>query len=93
MSELNLEERRIEKEEEDDVERKRQEAQQLAAERGLVSENEVEENLSSKEATPRVHSPAIAPVEPAEEPSQLPTPLATDDEEDKGPGNGSDGKT
>lgn len=80
MSELSQEERRIEKEEEDDVERKRQEAQRLAAERGLASEAEVEENLSSKEATPRSHSPAIEPVEPAEMPDQLPTALATDDE-------------
>lgn len=83
MSELNLEESRIEKEEEEDVERKRQEAQRLAAERGLTSEDQVEENLSSKEATPKVHSPAVEPMKPDEEPSQLPTPLATDDEEDE----------
>lgn len=84
MTELKLEEQRIEKEEEDDVERKRQEAQRLAAERGLQAEDPADENLSSNEATPRAHSPALEPVEPVEEPVQLPTPLTTDDEEEGG---------
>lgn len=83
MSELKQEERRVEKEEEEDVERRRLEAQRLAAQRGLGTESLPEENLSSKEATPRAHSPAVEPREPVEEPSQLPTPLTTDDEDDE----------
>ena len=90
MSELNQEERRVEKEEEEAVEQKRQEAQKLASERGLALES-LEENLSSKEATPRVHSPALEPTGPVEEPNQLPTPLATDDEEDEGRNQTADG--
>lgn len=82
MNELGQEDKRVEKEEEDDVERKRQQAQRLAAERGLVSEAEIEENLSSKEATPRSHSPAAEPVKLQDEPSQLSTPLAVDDEDE-----------
>jgi hypothetical protein len=81
LSELKQEEQRIEQEEEEDVEQRRQAAQKLAAERGLVT-SEAEE-LSSKEATPQqVQSPILAPQQRDDEPSQLPTPLATDDEEE-----------
>ena len=93
MTELNQEERRVEKEEEDDVERKRQEAQRLANERGLTTESVAEENLSSKEATPRSHSPDTEHVEATEEANQLPTPLATDDEGDHRPGTDESRKT
>lgn len=78
ISELKQEEARIAHAEEADVERRRQEALKLAAERGLV-----EEPLSSKEATPHVQSPVLQPVQMSDEPSQLPTPLATDDEEEE----------
>jgi hypothetical protein len=82
INELKHEERMLEEEEEADVERKRQEAQKLATERGLVS-SPVEE-VSSKEATPHARSPIPEPERPTDnEPSQLPTPLATDDEEEE----------
>lgn len=68
LSELKREEDRVEREEEAEVERRRQEAQRLAAERGLAEEA----LLSSKEATPQE----------SREPSQLPTPLPTDDEDE-----------
>ena len=77
LSKLQQEELRIEKEEEAAIDRKRQEARKLAAERGLPVDND-EDALSYKEAAPSTQ--AIVP-EPAEEPSQLPTPLATDDED------------
>ncbi|KAK3702376.1 hypothetical protein LTR37_014950 [Vermiconidia calcicola] len=80
LTELKQEETRIEREEEEEVERKRQEAQRLAAERGLAAG---EEDYSSKEATPKqMPSPVLEPVQRTDEPSQLPTPLATDDEEE-----------
>lgn len=77
LSELKHEERQLEAEQEGEVERRRQEAQRLASERGL------DENLSSKEATPEVRSPRLTAVKRVDEPSQLPTPLATDDEADE----------
>ncbi|KAK5173638.1 uncharacterized protein LTR77_002319 [Saxophila tyrrhenica] len=80
LHDLKQEERRIEEEEEADVERKRLEAQKIAAERGLALSQA--EDLSSKEATPHVQSPELQPQRPDDEPSQLPTPLATDDEEE-----------
>lgn len=75
LTELEQEERKAEQQEEAEVERKRQEAQRLADERGLIAV----EDMSSKEATPGPPSPVVA----AEEPSQLPTPSATDDEDDR----------
>ncbi|CAK4029684.1 Hypothetical predicted protein [Lecanosticta acicola] len=71
LSELKQEERRIEEEEEASISRKRGEAQRLAAERGLTEEA----ILSSKEATPQA----------SREPSQLPTPVPTDDEDENTP--------
>ena len=83
LSELKQEERRIAQQEEEDVEHRRQEAQKLAAERGLPGAGG--DDLSSKEATPAPNSPALAPTERHDdEPSQLPTPLATDDEQELG---------
>jgi len=81
LNELKQEETRIEREEEEQIERKRQEAQRIAAERGLSSRSD--EELPSKEATPKATSPAITATQMTEEPSQLPTPLPTDDEEDE----------
>lgn len=80
LNELKQEERQIALEDDAAVERKRQEALKLAAERGLPTASE---ELPSKEATPQqASSPADVAARPAEEPSQLPTPLPTDDEED-----------
>ena len=79
LHELKQEERRIEAEEEAEIERRRQAAQKLAAERGLVPLQT--EDLSSKEATPHALSPIIQTESRNEEPSQLPTPLASEDEE------------
>ncbi|EME80312.1 uncharacterized protein MYCFIDRAFT_198573 [Pseudocercospora fijiensis CIRAD86] len=73
LADLKRQEAQMAQEEEEDIERRRQTAQRIAAERGLVGED-----LSSKEATPRSTTPAPIP----EEPSQLPTPLPTDDEDD-----------
>ncbi|KAK1808657.1 hypothetical protein LTR12_016977 [Friedmanniomyces endolithicus] len=78
LKDLKLEERQIEHEEEAEVERKRREAQRLAEERGLRSSQE----LPSKGGTPESSTPTTVPTQLAEEPSQLPTPMATDDEED-----------
>ncbi|KAK0261863.1 hypothetical protein B0A54_10187 [Friedmanniomyces endolithicus] len=78
LNDLKLEERQIEHEEEAEVERKRQEAQRLAEERGLHSSQE----LPSKDDTPESSTPTTGQTQPAKEPSQLPTPMATDDEED-----------
>lgn len=80
LTELKQEEHEVAREEEADVERTRQEAQKLAAEQGLAEQ--AAENLLSKEATPKAQSPTLEAVERTDEPSQLPTPLATDDEED-----------
>ncbi|KAK5122413.1 hypothetical protein LTR85_003997 [Meristemomyces frigidus] len=81
LTDLKQEEARIEREEEREVERKRQEAQKLAAERGLEASITSDE-FPSKEATPRASTPDTVAAHPPEEPSQLPTPLATDDEDD-----------
>ncbi|KAK4616049.1 hypothetical protein CLAFUW4_10407 [Fulvia fulva] len=78
LLELKQEERQVEEEEEAMVERRRSEAQRVAADRGLVDEA----IISSKEATPQASSPVVAPATTIDEPSQLPTPLATDDEEE-----------
>lgn len=78
LSELKREESRVERQEEAEIERKRLEAARLAEERGLAPD----QDFSSKEATPHAQTPASAPTTPVEEPSQLPTPLATDDEEE-----------
>ncbi|KAF2769878.1 hypothetical protein EJ03DRAFT_327021 [Teratosphaeria nubilosa] len=82
FSELKQEEARVEQEEEADVARRRAEAQNLAIERGLSARGGDEE-LPSKEAMPQQHvSPARSARQTSEEPSQLPTPLPTDDEEE-----------
>ncbi|KAF2717173.1 hypothetical protein K431DRAFT_288772 [Polychaeton citri CBS 116435] len=91
LAELTLEEARLAQEEEDEIERKREEAKRLAGQRGLVTAD-VESSAavevpdpdvsSSKEATP--HATRAASVN--EEPSQLPTPVPTDDEDDGNPG-------
>ncbi|KAK4500475.1 hypothetical protein PRZ48_008664 [Zasmidium cellare] len=76
LAELKSEERQVEQEEELQIKRKRSEAKKLAEERGLA------EDLSSKEATPlQGTSPRSTPASRNDEPSQLPTPLATDDED------------
>ncbi|KAI7651166.1 hypothetical protein KC318_g15910, partial [Hortaea werneckii] len=102
MSELNAEEATLAQKEEAEVQRKREEAHQLAAERGLRGSNSDE--LPSKEGTPRTASVASVSEQQretnsrpeqaattAEEPNQLPTPTPTDDEEDasqRPPGSG-----
>lgn len=55
LAELKRQEAQVAQEEEEDVVRRRESAQRLASERGLQ-----EETLSSKEATPRSNSPAVA---------------------------------
>jgi hypothetical protein len=92
LGELKHEEARLAQEEELTVARKREEAQRLATERGRSSSGG--EELPSKEGTPkRTSSPApAAPTKLAAAPTeqdQLPTPSATDDEEDEHrPGSG-----
>ena len=81
LNQLNHEERQVADEEEAEVERKRVEAQRLAEERGLHSSRSSLE-VASKEATPEASTPTTEPAQMVEEPSQLPTPLPTDDEED-----------
>lgn len=76
ISELKQEERELAEQEEAEVERRRQEAQKLAGERGLA------EDGSSKEVTPEVRTPILEPVSRHDEPSAMTTPLATDDEAD-----------
>ncbi|KAI5358921.1 hypothetical protein Slin15195_G113700 [Septoria linicola] len=65
-ADLKRQEAQIAEEEEADVLRKRQEAQRLAEERGLV-----EENLSSKEATPRSITPALDSLAALDDPGQI----------------------
>ncbi|KAK5676101.1 hypothetical protein LTS10_011391 [Elasticomyces elasticus] len=83
LTELQQEERRIEQEEEAEVERKRQEAQKLAEERGLHSTSGSQE-LPSNQSTPEAARSTTTPSQLVDEPSQLPTPLPTDDEDDPG---------
>ncbi|WPH03818.1 Hypothetical protein R9X50_00670100 [Acrodontium crateriforme] len=85
LDELKREEQALEHKEETEIERKRAEAQRIASERGLLDENP--DSVSSKEATPR--NPSLLPPvssdlsnPPSNEPSQLPTPVATDDEDE-----------
>ncbi|KAK4561102.1 hypothetical protein LTR86_005057 [Recurvomyces mirabilis] len=86
LNELKEEESRLAEEEEAEVERKRGQAERLAAERGLREEGEEEEGvgvgvvLPSKGDTSGTATPEASAV--VEEPSQLPTPLPTDDEDD-----------
>ncbi|KAK5133095.1 hypothetical protein LTR08_008205 [Meristemomyces frigidus] len=83
VSNLKHEESRIEREADADAEATtREEAFKLADSRSLHTvESAGQEELPSKRGTPRASTPA--PQTP-EEPSQLPTPLPTDDEEEDG---------
>jgi len=91
MSELRREEHGIEQREEAEIGRRRLEAQKLAEGRGLMDTATItDDDPSSKEdATPLAQSPDTAASRPTtsgtdvEEPSQLPTPLPTDDEEEE----------
>jgi hypothetical protein len=60
-----------------------------------VAERVPDDDLS-KEATPEVRTPHLEPVERLDEPSEMTTPLATDDEEERtlaaGAGKGNDTK-
>ncbi|EMC91109.1 hypothetical protein BAUCODRAFT_39236 [Baudoinia panamericana UAMH 10762] len=80
LSELKQEERQAEREEEAEITRRREEAQRLAEERGL--KHDADEQLPSKEGTTEASASAATTTASADEPSQLPTPLPTDDEED-----------
>ncbi|KAI7495450.1 hypothetical protein KC367_g7344 [Hortaea werneckii] len=93
MSELNEQEATLAQKEEAEVQRKREEAHQLAVERGLPSGTSDE--LPSKEGTPRTASVASVSEHQretdsrskqatvtTEEPGQLPTPTPTNDEEE-----------
>lgn len=80
LVELKQEERRIEMEEEEAVQRRRSSAQRAAEERGLAEEA----IASSKEAMPRESVSFERPsVVTSQEPSQLPTPLPTDDDDEE----------
>ena len=81
LIELTEEEVRLAQEEDEAVERKRQEARRVAAERGLAMGGEQSE---SKDVTPQASTPATIATHRQDEPSQLPTPLATDDESEHG---------
>ena len=86
LSELKTEEARLAEEEEAEVNRRREEAQRLAAERGLL-ESEPADAERLTETPPHAKSPILQPVIRTDEPSQLPTPLGTDDEEEVQPSN------
>lgn len=81
LSDLKQEDARVAHEEEAEIERRRLEAQKLASERGLTA-SITDDDLNSKEATPKASTPATTNSNSPDEPSQLPTPSATDDEED-----------
>lgn len=76
INELKQEERELAEEEEAEVARRREEAERLAAERGLKVDDG-----SSKEATPNVQTPVLEPVQRTDEISAMTTPLATTDDE------------
>jgi hypothetical protein len=86
LSELKAEDSRLAKLEEEEVNRRREEAQRLAAERGLL-ENEAADSERPNETPPHAKSPILQPVIRSDEPSQLPSPLGTDDEEEVQPSN------
>lgn len=81
LSELKAEDTRLAEEEEAEVDRRREEAQKLALERGLLELEAADEQRPS-ETPPHAKSPVLQPVVRSDEPSQLPTPLGTDDEEE-----------
>ncbi|GAB7359229.1 hypothetical protein MBLNU230_g5888t1 [Neophaeotheca triangularis] len=87
MADLQQQEKRVEEEEEGAVRIKREAAERVAARQGLTKGassshvEEVEDDASEDgrdATTPNVTAQALG-----EEPSQLPTPLATDDEEEQ----------
>ena len=79
LSELKAEETRLAEVEEAEVNRRREEALRLAAERGLL-EADAADGERPNETPPHAKSPILQPVIRSDEPSQLPTPLGTDDE-------------
>jgi hypothetical protein len=83
---LKAEDSRLAELEEEEVNRRREEAQRLAAERGLL-ENEAADSETPNETPPHAKSPILQPVIRSDEPSQLPSPLGTDDEEEVQPSN------
>lgn len=93
LSELKLEEARLEREEEAEVALRRRDAQKLARERGLsgataeAQMDEVgEEVMSRKEGTPmRSTSPNSVSGRLNSKPSQTATPLNTDDRDENAP--------
>lgn len=82
ITELKQEERQLEQEEEATVERKRREAQRLAAEQGLTEVPASAEDLSSKEATPQALSPVLKPVPESNERSQTIIPSTHNPDEE-----------
>jgi hypothetical protein len=95
LSELTHEEQQLAEEEEADIERRRQEAQCIASDRGLTKETEALHDASQDADTehepyPGPHDaipaqsskPSRSATLTAEESVQLPSPLPTDDEED-----------
>lgn len=88
MSELKEQERELELEEEAAVERKRQEAFRAAEERGLVIPSHIKEQATGSfqaDSNGGGALQAAGTTTSSEEPSQLPTPQETDDEEDRAP--------
>lgn len=85
LSELKAEDTQLAEAEEADVSRRREEAQKLAAERGLLEPEDVGDVERKNETPPHAKSPILQPVQRTDEPSQLPTPLGTDDEEEARP--------
>ena len=85
LSELKVEDTQLAEAEESEVRRKREEAQKAAVERGLLELEELDAGEATNETPPHAKSPVLQPVERTDEPSQLPTPLGTDDEEEGTP--------
>lgn len=85
LSEIKGEDTRLADEEEADVNRRCEEAQKLAAEHGLIESEGVADDDRPNETPPHAKSPILLPVQRTDEPSQLPTPLGTDDEEEVPP--------
>ena len=87
LSELKAEDTELAEAQEAEVSRKRQEAQKAAAERGLLELEDVDagdptDTARTNETPPHAKSPVLQPVERTDEPSQLPTPLGSDDDEE-----------
>ncbi|SMQ52367.1 unnamed protein product [Zymoseptoria tritici ST99CH_1A5] len=86
LAELEAQERRVAEEEEAAVQRKREEALRIAAERGLPLHDlkkHATAQTTSAEKAPEMQAASTEPSSSAREPTQLPSPLPTEDEEDQ----------